>query len=206
MELLNKIQQGLKVKKSKFNKFGKFNYRHCEDILEAVKPLLGSATLKLEDEIIIVGEWIYVRATATLADGDKSVSVSANAREPESMAGMSSPQVTGAASSYARKYALGGLFCLDDANDADDGDNDVTAGPPPPSKKAEKVMQEICNKMIGYVPEGLILVDKRVDAALYAQSGRYPEDINKAGSIASWLIGILNNSDTWHTVTKKAGV
>lgn len=123
MKLLNEIQQSLKVPKSQFNSFGKYNYRNCEDILEAVKPLLGTGTLTLSDEPISVGGRNYIQTTATLSDGTDSVSVSASACEAAEKKGMDSAQITGAASSYARKYALNGLFCIDDTKDADSHEN-----------------------------------------------------------------------------------
>jgi hypothetical protein len=207
MKLLNKIQKELKVGKTHTVKFGdRYKYRNCEEILEAVKPLLGdTGVLTLSDEIIECGGRIYVKATVTLTDGDDAATATANAREPEKLAAMSQPQISGTASSYARKYALGGLFCLDDADDADEKGGDGTAGPPPPSKKAEKVLKAICDKMTDSVPEGLVLVDSRVDAVLFAQQGRYPEDINKAGAVAAWLISLLTEGNSWNTVTKKAG-
>lgn len=123
MEILNKIQKELKAPKGQTNKFGNYNYRSCEDILEAVKPLLGMGALTLTDEIVMVGDRFYVKATATLKDVDQSVSVSAFARESLEKKGMDVAQITGAASSYARKYALNGLFCIDDTKDADTKDN-----------------------------------------------------------------------------------
>lgn len=125
MNLLNKIQQELKVSKNQFNSFGKYNYRSCEDILEAVKPLLGTGTLTLTDEVVNVGNFNYVKARAVLSD-DKNlyvVYVEAYAREEEDKKGMDASQMTGTASSYARKYALNGLFCIDDTKDADTMDN-----------------------------------------------------------------------------------
>lgn len=119
MELLNKIQKELKAPKGQFNKFGGYKYRSCEDILEAVKPLLGAGTLTLSDDIISEGGRVYVRATATLRDGKDSVTVTAFAREADTKKGMDESQITGAASSYARKYALNGLFAIDDTKDAD---------------------------------------------------------------------------------------
>lgn len=118
--------------------FGNYRYRSCEDILEAVKPLLGSATLTLSDDIVSEGGRVYVRATALLRDGDQSVSVTAFAREPENKKGMDESQITGAASSYARKYALNGLFCIDDTKDADatnDHSAPAKAGKPKPTAK-----------------------------------------------------------------------
>ena len=134
MKELIEIQQGLKAPKGQRNNFGKYNYRSCEDILEAVKPLLGNSYLTLSDDITAVGDRIYVKATATLklADGP-CVSVTAMAREALSQKGMSDPQITGSASSYARKYALNGLFAIDDTKD-DDATNQHDK-PLPPSAK-----------------------------------------------------------------------
>lgn len=122
-EKLMNIQCGLKAPKGQYNSFGKYNYRSCEDILEALKPLLkeNKAIVTLEDEIFQVGERIYIKATATIVDIEKAekVSVTALAREDETKKGMDLAQVTGSVSSYARKYALNGLFCIDDNKDSD---------------------------------------------------------------------------------------
>lgn len=119
------VQGALKAPKGQWNGFGKYAYRSCEDILEAVKPLLTrhGLVLTVGDEVAQVGDRIYIRATATLTDGERSVSNSALAREPLDKKGMDASQVTGMASSYARKYALNGLLCIDDAKDADTMDN-----------------------------------------------------------------------------------
>jgi hypothetical protein len=121
IDKLIQVQRELKVAKNNYNSFGKYNYRSCEDILEAVKPLLSKAglCLTITDAIEAVGGRVYVKATATVTDGTGFHSVSAYAREPESRKGMDDAQVTGATSSYARKYALNGLFCIDDTKDAD---------------------------------------------------------------------------------------
>lgn len=119
MSKLTDIQKRLKAPKSNFNSFGKYNYRSCEDILEAVKPLLEDCTLFLSDELVEIGGRIYVKATATFSDGKTETKVSAFAREADSKKGMDESQVTGTASSYARKYALNGLFLIDDTKDAD---------------------------------------------------------------------------------------
>lgn len=117
------IQQELKAPKGQYNSFAKYNYRSCEDILEAVKPLCikNNATLLLNDAVQEVSGRFYVVATATLVDTESGDSVSANAyaREPQDKKGMDDSQITGMASSYARKYALNGLFCIDDTKDAD---------------------------------------------------------------------------------------
>jgi hypothetical protein len=97
VQKLAEIQQNMKAPKGQFNKFGNYRYRSCEDILEALKPLLGDYVLTISDEIVPVGSLVYIKATATLTDGEHSISNSA----------------------YARKYALNGLFCIDDTKDAD---------------------------------------------------------------------------------------
>lgn len=128
MEALIKIQNELKAPKGQFNKFGNYKYRSCEDILEALKPLLtkNKCWLLLTDEIIQIGTRIYVKATASIYDGTLECSVSGFAREEETKKGMDGSQITGAASSYARKYALNGLFCIDDNKDADTKQPDTT--------------------------------------------------------------------------------
>lgn len=113
------IQQTLNAPKNQRNNFGGYNYRSAEDILEAVKPLLQNITLTVSDEIVMFGNRYYVKATATLSDGEDSISATAFAREEFELKGMTAGQITGATSSYARKYALNGLFCIDDAKDAD---------------------------------------------------------------------------------------
>lgn len=119
---LNYIQSNLKAPKGQFNSFGKYHYRSCEDILEGVKPHLKETNtcLVISDEIVTIGEHNYIKATATLygADGG-AVANSAFAKEPLDKKGMDPSQITGATSSYARKYALNGLFCIDDTKDAD---------------------------------------------------------------------------------------
>ncbi len=124
---LKTIQQKLSVPKLQHNDFGDFNYRSLEDILEAVKPLLDdlNLVLTLTDEIVPIGERYYIKATARLTDLDDNSSIlgQAWAREPLSKKGNDESQITGAASTYARKYALNGLFCLDDTRDPDSMDN-----------------------------------------------------------------------------------
>ena len=117
------IQQKLNAPKNQRNNFGNYNYRSCEDILEAVKPLLNEnkCVLKLSDEIIHTGERYHVKAIAILTDVETGEKESADgwAREEESKKGMDGSQITGASSSYARKYALNGQFCIDDNKDSD---------------------------------------------------------------------------------------
>ena len=120
---LSRIQCELVATKGQYNNFGKYSYRSCEDILEAVKPLLDKydVAIVIKDDIALVGDRFYVKATATLIDSDtgETVEASAFARESADKKGMDSSQVTGATSSYARKYALNGLFAIDDNKDAD---------------------------------------------------------------------------------------
>ena len=123
IQALAVIQQSLKAPKSQNNAFGKYKYRNCEDILEAVKPLLGELALFINDDIVLVGDRYYVKATVTLTDGDASIHNTAYARESLSKKGMDDSQVTGSTSSYARKYAMNGMFCIDDTKDADNFDN-----------------------------------------------------------------------------------
>lgn len=119
------VQSELKAPKGQYNSFGKYKYRSLEDINEAVKPLLAKVglTMTISDEPIMIGERIYIKATAVLSDGNESLSVSGYAREAAIKKGMDDSQITGAASSYARKYALNGLFLIDDTKDADTDEN-----------------------------------------------------------------------------------
>ena len=121
MKKLVAVQAALKAPKGQFNSFGGYKYRSCEDILEAVKPLLLEQGLQLTitDEPVEVGGRIYIKATATVTDGSETATVSGYAREAETKKGMDESQITGTASSYARKYALNGLFLIDDTKDAD---------------------------------------------------------------------------------------
>lgn len=179
---LNEIQQALKVPKSRKNSFGNYNYRNAEDILDAVKPLLGDSVLTLTDEIIPFGVPVtekltndkgkitlidtvgrfYVKTTATFYEGGlpkmgvigAGISVSAFARESLDKSGMDAAQITGAASSYARKYALNGLFLIDDTKDADSDEN---------APVASQTRQELRR-----APQIIELTHPETAAALYA--------------------------------------
>jgi hypothetical protein len=123
-EILSNIQKELKAPKNQFNSFGNYHYRNCEDIIEAIKPLLpDGAYVVIRDSIEMIGTRYYVKATAALSYGGLEVDCDGYAREPESRKGMDESQITGATSSYARKYALNGLFLIDDTKDADSKDN-----------------------------------------------------------------------------------
>ena len=115
------IQAEVQAPKNKFNSFGKYAYRSAENIIEAVKPIINPKGyhLILSDEMVIIGERYYIKATATISNGEKSYSATSYAREPEEKKGMDSAQISGTTGSYSRKYALNGLFALDDNKDSD---------------------------------------------------------------------------------------
>lgn len=141
---LARVQSILKCSKSQYNSFGKYNYRSCEDILEIAKPLCieNGCVLTISDEMVLVGDRFYVKATATITEIDTQEQVinTAFAREEESKKGMDGSQITGTASSYARKYCLNGLFCLDDTKDADTNEyhNTLERKAKPPAKAEPK--------------------------------------------------------------------
>ena len=136
------IQQELNVPKNQWNDYGKYNYRSCEDILEGLKPLLQkvNAAIRISDEIVQIGERYYVKATATFVDleDETKITNTAYAREDLTKKGMDASQITGATSSYARKYALNGLFCIDDVKDSDLNDNQEDE-----QQKAEEQQKQI---------------------------------------------------------------
>ena len=115
-------QSELKAPKGNYNQFGKFRYRKCEDILEAVKPLLlkRNIAITLDDDILLVGTWVFLKSTVTIRRGGVSISVCGFARHTEGRKGMDDAQVTGSSSSYARKYALAGMFAINDESDPDE--------------------------------------------------------------------------------------
>lgn len=148
------VQNTLKAPKSQYNAFGKYNYRNCEDILEAVKPICKEvkALVYLTDEIVLIGERYYVKATAKFVDVESgsTLCVDAYAREEETKKGMDGSQVTGASSSYARKYALNGLFDIDDTKDSDTtnthGKDETPKAPAtviPPAQRKKKTPRDL---------------------------------------------------------------
>ena len=149
MEKLANIQKKLNAPKNQRNNFGGYNYRSAEDILEAVKPLLDGAILTLQDDIVMIGDRYYVKATATFTDGEFVKTTTAFAREPESKKGMDESQITGTASSYARKYALNGLFCIDDNKDPDTDEyhKQTKATAEEPTSSVEEIIKGIEEKM-----------------------------------------------------------
>lgn len=144
MSKLHEIQFRLKAPKGQYNSFGKYRYRSCEDILEAVKPILNEVgcSLTLSDELVLVGDRYYIKATARLKGPDTDEMVTALAREDAEKKGMDGSQITGTASSYARKYALNGLFCIDDTKDADTDEyaNQQKKSAPAPAKAEKPVL------------------------------------------------------------------
>lgn len=152
MNKLAEIQQQLKAPKNQKNTFGNYFYRSCEDILEAVKPLLGDSVLLITDDIVQIGERYYVKATVQFITSDDTKSVSAFARETLDKKGMDAAQITGAASSYARKYALNGLFCIDDTKDPDNPIPPI-AKKPSAQAKEDKQMAMITQAFFDYTTE-----------------------------------------------------
>lgn len=142
-EKLKEIQQKLKAPKSQYNSFGKYNYRNCEDILESLKPLLSeqNCTVYITDGIILIGERYYLKATVHFVDNESAdeITTTAYAREENEKRGMDLAQLTGSTSSYARKYALDGMFAIDDTKDYDYlNDGKDTAAKKDPKKETEK--------------------------------------------------------------------
>jgi hypothetical protein len=131
---LAQIQKDLKAPKNQWNDFSKFKYRSCEDILEGLKLVIGDLVVTMSDDIKMIGDRIYVVATVTLSDGKESISNTAFARESLTKKGMDDSQITGTASSYARKYALNGMFLIDDTKDADSMDNSNQASQAAPKQ------------------------------------------------------------------------
>lgn len=164
-EKLLAIQTKLKAPKGQYNSFGKYSYRSAEDILEAVKPLNAEqgVLLTITDEIKEIGGRVYVVATATVSDGTDTLQVSAFAREPENKKGMDDSQITGATSSYARKYALNGLYAIDDNKDADTGEHKQQQDNAPKKQQAQKQQQKQQQQEQGFTEKELHeLVEKYV--------------------------------------------
>lgn len=172
-EKLKEVQSIIKAPKSQYNSFGRYNYRNCEDILNAVKPLLHerNCILTLSDELVNIGDRYYIKATATVCKCDKpeeKISVTSFAREEESKKGMDGSQVTGASSSYARKYALNGLFNIDDTKDSDTTngiyDNQTIKPKQQKAKENTKVICTKCGKEIKTVkkPDGTIVEAEQI--------------------------------------------
>lgn len=189
-KLMN-IQQKLIAPKNNYNSFGKYSYRSCEDILEAVKPLLAEnkVVLTICDEIILVGERFYIKAIATLTDceSDETISNVAYAREEDKKSGMSESQITGSCSSYARKYALNGLFCIDDVKDADTRDNrEKTTETTTKKKTPTAADKKALNDLVAKCKEDNVSIEKICEVYKVATK----EELTKA-----YIDNALNNWD-----------
>ena len=196
---LSIIQQQLIAPKNQYNSFGKYNYRSCEDILEGLKPCMKETktAVTVTDEVVLVGERYYIKATATLHDSEtgESVSNTAYAREEDAKKGMDASQVTGSTSSYARKYALNGLFCIDDVKDADTRDNRQKEAEE--QQKAEQQQKEIENSVISEVKVKALL-------ARCEMEGVDPDKIKKLYKIKDFSelteVKYRNISDFWEKI------
>lgn len=177
LEKLMNIQNELVATKDQFNGFGKYNYRSCESILEALKPLLNKnkCTVKLDDELVMIGDRYYIKATATIKDIETGEfeSTVAYAREEETKKGMDGSQVTGASSSYARKYALSGLFAIDDNKDSDTT-NDHGKG-----NKSEKKLTEAQIKRAYALAAKANVTKEQVDKQIYTKFQKKINELTK---------------------------
>lgn len=186
-EKLAKVQAELKAPKGQFNSFGKYHYRSQEDILEAVKPILSrqGMTINLTDDIVLVGERYYVKSTATVSDGTDTISVTAFAREPSEKKGMDESQITGTASSYARKYALNGLFAIDDTKDSDAEEQPKQAIE---KREATPLPKQPTNKL---------------DEALIKEASSLKIDLNKVATYLKKNVQELTNDDLKSCIERK---
>ena len=174
-EKINKIQVELKAPKSQRNNFGNYNFRNCEDILEALKPLLlrEKMIIQLSDELVQIGDRFYIKATATLIDtesGEKH-STTSFAREELTKKGMDGSQITGASSSYARKYALNGLLAIDDTKDSDttnigNQNNNTKQTKPAKSKMTPEEEQEKKERCIKWIVDNISKVEENKQAGV----------------------------------------
>ena len=186
-EKLAKVQSELKAPKGQFNSFGKYHYRSQEDILEAVKPILSrqGMTINLTDDIALVGERYYVKSTAIVSDGTDTISVTAFAREPSEKKGMDESQITGTASSYARKYALNGLFAIDDTKDSDAEEQPKTTIE---KREATPTPKQPTNKL---------------DEALIKEASSLKIDLNKVATYLKKNVQELTNDDLKSCIERK---
>ena len=192
--LLN-AQSEFKAPKGQYNNFGKYKYRSAEDILEAVKPINAKhgVLLTITDEPVLVGDWHYIKATATITDGNESIVVTAYARESLNKKGMDDSQITGTASSYARKYALNGLYLIDDTKDADTDEYRNQGNKAPASKSATQAE-------IGNLKKEIIAFSK-----LMTEQGKdvKPEQVEQTLNITDYTK--LNSEDVKEAVNKLKG-
>ena len=193
-KLLN-AQAELKAPKGQYNSFGKYKYRSAEDILEAVKPInvRNGILLTITDEPILIGEWHYIKASATVTDGVDNLTVTAYARESETKKGQDLSQITGTASSYARKYALNGLYLIDDTKDADTDEYRNQGNKAPAVKSATQAE-------IGNLKKEIIAFSK-----LMTEQGKdvKPEQVEQTLNITDYTK--LNSEDVKAAVNKLKG-
>lgn len=198
---LSTIQTELNVPKNAFNKFGNYNYRNCESILEAIKPFLKKqkVTLLVTDSLELIGDRYYIKATAKLVDAEtgESVENSAYAREPLDVKGMSPAQVTGASSSYARKYALGGLLALDDNKDPDTNEYAETQNNAPTEKKTAAKKETTPKKSEAF--NGMNPPEEDVDKRLLVTS-----DNKMSKEQYDFLLAEIKRTDSMADVVKYA--
>ncbi|MCI6384024.1 MAG: ERF family protein [Subdoligranulum variabile] len=195
-ETLSHIQVELKSPKNLYNSFGRYKYRNAESILEAAKPLCAKygCTLTVSDEVILIGSRYYIKATATVQDKDgNAASATALAREDETKKGMDGAQITGTASSYSRKYALNGLFCIDDTKDPDSDEyhNQTTESNQPVTASPEVTAQ---------------VVKDMATTALKGYAQRTGKDNKTVQTEAKTFIGKLFKDftdDDWRSVAKE---
>lgn len=191
MKELAIIQSRLKAPKGQYNSFGKYNYRSCEDIVEAVKPLLveQGCALIMSDEMVFVGDRYYIKATVTIQNAaGEQVQSTALAREEEEKKGMDASQITGTASSYARKYALNGLLAIDDTKDADALNTSADYTKKEPDALADERAMAIQEARGAKSRESLEDVwnnhsalrdDERFNAVMQEMGKKYPKSLNK---------------------------
>lgn len=209
-ETLSNIQVELKAPKNLYNSFGRYKYRNAESILEAAKPLCAKhgCTLTVSDEVILIGSRYYIKATATVQDKDgNAASTTALAREDETKKGMDGAQITGTASSYARKYALNGLFCIDDTKDPDTNEyhNQTTEAPQEVTASPEVTAAE--PQPVTASPEVTTQVVKDMaTTALAGYAQRTGKDKKTVQTEAKTFIGKLFKDftdDDWRSVAKE---
>ena len=183
---LARIQQELKAPKNLWNKFGQYYYRNAEGILEAVKPMLNGLVLIINDEPVVIGDRFYIKAVVTLTDGEDSISVTAYAREDEIKKGMDGCQITGACSSYARKYALNALLMIDDSKDSDD-DSLSPRNPENQDKPSQdKPKQE--NKPVKADPAAEVTMTKTLPQEAQKQGKKADEPQNEVNPVQLYLL------------------
>lgn len=200
-EKLLEIQTELKAPKSQYNAFGKYNYRNCEDILEALKPLLAKvkATVVITDEIVNIAQRFYVKATVRLinVENEEVIETSAYAREPENKKGLDESQITGSTSSYARKYALNAMFAIDDTKDSDyaPDSNSKPATAPKNKPLSKETQEEINRRIMEYAKLSKIPVSE-ITAELTKVVKKELREINEveAKMIVSYLGGKINKA------------